>query len=142
MSSVVLGYDESEGSHAALDAALTVAAKFEEQLVLVYAVGPPGAVGEEYRAHRDALTQMGRHALDGAVERARQAGVPTTVELVDAKPADALLSVAEKYDASVIVVGIVGESPLRSIILGSTPNKLLHLSNRPVLCVPRSTDDD
>ena len=28
------------------------------------------------------------------------------------------------------------ESPLRGAMLGSTPHKLLHLANRPVLCVP------
>jgi nucleotide-binding universal stress UspA family protein len=36
----------------------------------------------------------------------------------------------------VIVVGTSGESPLRGAILGSVPHKLLHLSERPVLCVP------
>jgi len=34
-----------------------------------------------------------------------------------------------------IVVGY-GESPMRSAILGSTPHKLLHLSERPVVVVP------
>ena len=35
-----------------------------------------------------------------------------------------------------IVVGSFGEAPLKGIILGSTPNKLLHLTDRPVLVVP------
>ena len=42
----------------------------------------------------------------------------------------------EKHDARVIVVGTYGETPLRGAILGSVPHKLLHLSDRPVLCVP------
>ena len=58
------------------------------------------------------------------------------VELVSAKPVEALLEEAERYDATVIVVGTWGESPLRGAILGSTAHKLLHLSRRPVLCVP------
>jgi nucleotide-binding universal stress UspA family protein len=58
------------------------------------------------------------------------------VELVDAKPADAILAVADRVDAAVIVVGTWGESPLRGALLGSTPHKLLQLSTRPVLCVP------
>ena len=60
----------------------------------------------------------------------------TTVELVVAKPAEALVSVADTHDATVIVVGTAGESPIRGALLGSTPHKLLHLSTRPVLCVP------
>ena len=39
-------------------------------------------------------------------------------------------------DAQTSVVGVWGESPLRGAILGSTPHKLLQLSDRPVLCVP------
>ena len=58
------------------------------------------------------------------------------VALVADRPAAALLSLAEKHDARFIVVGSYGESPLRSAILGSTPHKLLHLSERPVVVVP------
>ena len=58
------------------------------------------------------------------------------VEVVVAKPAEALLQVAEECDATVIVVGTSGESPIKGAILGSTPHKLLQLSTRPVLCVP------
>ena len=35
-----------------------------------------------------------------------------------------------------IVVGSYGDPPLKGMILGSTPNKLLHLAERPVLVVP------
>jgi nucleotide-binding universal stress UspA family protein len=60
------------------------------------------------------------------------------VEVVTAKPAEALIEVADRVDASFIVVGSYGESPLRSALLGSTPHKLLHLTTRPVLVVPQA----
>lgn len=133
---VVLGYDESPGAEAALTTAIAVASKWGEPLVLVYGAAPPGGLGEEATAHRDALREIGRTALSHAVERAHAAGVDTQIELVDAKPTQALIQVADAYDATVIVVGTAGESPLRGAMLGSTPHKLLHLSTRPVLCVP------
>ncbi|WP_193610427.1 universal stress protein [Nocardioides lijunqiniae] len=133
---VVLGYDESPGADAALTTAINVAARFGEPLVLVYGVAPPGGGGEEFKAHREALLEIGRTALSHAVERAQAAGVETDIELVDAKPAQALMQVADARDATVIVVGTAGESPLKGAMLGSTPHKLLHLSSRPVLCVP------
>ncbi|WP_232677107.1 universal stress protein [Nocardioides sp. R-C-SC26] len=133
---VVLGYDESPGSDAALATAISVASRFGEPLVLVYGAAPPGGLGDEAGAHREALRELGRTALSHAVERAHEAGVDTRVELVDAKPAQALLQVADAHDATVIVVGTAGESPLKGAMLGSTPHKLLHLSTRPVLCVP------
>ena len=34
------------------------------------------------------------------------------------------------------IVRTYGESPIKGAILGSTPHKLLHLSDRPVLVVP------
>lgn len=133
---VVLGYDESPGADAALRVALDVARRFGEPLRLVYGAAPPGGVGEEFKAHRDALTELGRQATAHALERAQQDGVEATVDVVVAKPAEALLRVAEECNATVIVVGTSGESPMRSAMLGSTPHKLLQLSTRPVLCVP------
>jgi len=135
--SIVLGYDESPGARRALGYSIDLARLLGDTLVLVYADEPPGGVrGEEFKAHFDALAEMGRAALKHAVEEAKAAGVTTALELVDAKPAAALLDTAEKYDARLIVVGTWGESPLRGAILGSTPHKLLHWSSRPVLCVP------
>ena len=133
---VVLGYDESPGADRALSVAIDVAGRFGEPLVLVYGVAPPGGLGEEFGAHRDALVELGTRVTAQAVDTARAAGVEASVELVLAKPAEALLRVADACDAGVIVVGTSGESPIRSAMLGSTPHKLLQLSTRPVLCVP------
>ncbi|GGX25520.1 universal stress protein [Streptomyces chryseus] len=137
--SVVLGYDESSGAARALRVAIEVAHAFDERLVLVYGAAAPGGMGEEYRSHQEAIRQVGRTALGRAVEAADAVGVPTTVEILDEKPAQALIEAATRHQARVIVVGSWGESPMRGALLGSTPHKLLHMSPIPVLCVP--TDD-
>ncbi|MGW7194569.1 universal stress protein [Streptomyces chryseus] len=137
--SVVLGYDESSGAARALRVAIEVAHAFDERLVLVYGAAAPGGMGEEYRSHQEAIRQVGRTALGHAVEAADAVGVPTTVEILDEKPAQALIEAATRHQARVIVVGSWGESPMRGALLGSTPHKLLHMSPIPVLCVP--TDD-
>ncbi len=134
--SIVLGYDESPGADRALAAAITVAQKLGEPLVLVYGAAPPGLLGEEYSSHLEALEAMGHEAVTHAVAKAQEAGVATEIEVVRAKPAEALVQVADRHDATLIVVGSYGESPIRSALLGSTPHRLLHLSTRPVLVVP------
>ena len=134
--SVVLGYDESTGAVRALRVALEVSAAFGEPLVLVYGAAAPGGMGEEYRTHQAAVRETGRVALEHAVTAAEDAGVSTTVEILDQKPAQALLDAAARHAARCIVVGSWGESPVRGALLGSTPHKLLHLSPVPVLCVP------
>jgi nucleotide-binding universal stress UspA family protein len=138
--SIVLGYDESPGSRPALAIAISLAQRYDEPLVLVYGVEPPGGMGEEFQAHQRALTEMGRTALDHAVEEAARAGVRTVVELLSEKPAQALVDAAHRHDGRVIVVGTRGESPLRGAFLGSVSHKLLHLSDRPVLCVPAESE--
>jgi nucleotide-binding universal stress UspA family protein len=139
---IVLGYDESPGAKRALEQAVEIAGRMNETLVVVYADAPPSRMGEEFTAHAAALAEQGHKALADATTRAQAAGVTVEVELVDERPAQALLDVADARDARLIVVGTYGESPLRSAILGSTPHKLLHWSTRPVLCVPPPAEAD
>jgi len=54
----------------------------------------------------------------------------------------ALLDAAARHGARAIVVGSYGESPLKGAILGSTPHKLLHLSEHPVLVVPTEENEE
>ena len=111
--SIVLGYDESPGARRALNYAVDLAKLLGDELVLVYGAEPPGRMGDELAEHTAALAERGREALRQAVVVADAAGVPTILELVDEKPAQALLDAADKYDARLIVVGTYGESPLR-----------------------------
>ncbi len=137
---IVLGYDESPGARRALGYAIDLAKLLGDSLVIVYGAEPPGRMGDELAEHFKAVAERGRAALDQAVGTATAAGVAATVELVDEKPAQALLDAADQHDARLIVVGTYGESPLRGAMLGSTPHKLLHWSSRPVLCVPPPED--
>ncbi len=136
MAAIVVGYDDSAGSKAALGVAADLSAKLGDNLIIGYGVGPPGRVGDEFKEHREALVEMGRKVTDEAKAQAGAAGVDAHVELVEEHGVDALLALAEQHDASFIVVGSYGESPLKGAILGSTPHKLLHLSDVPVVVVP------
>lgn len=74
--SVVLGYDESPGAERALEAAITIALRFGEPLILVYGVAPPGAEGEEFRSHQQALEELGRTAATPLRVPARRVSKP------------------------------------------------------------------
>jgi len=139
MGAIVVGYDDSSGSKAALAVAAQLAAQTGGQLVIGYGYGAPGSnVGDEIREHREALLELGQKMTDEAKSQAEAAGVDAQVELVEERGVDALLSLAETHDASFIVVGSYSESPLKGAILGSTPHKLLHLAEVPVVVVPGS----
>ena len=55
---------------------------------------------------------------------------------MSAKPADAIMEVADEVNAGMIVVGTVGESPIRGAVLGSVVLKLVQRCPRPMLVVP------
>lgn len=133
---IVLGYDASPGARGALSEAVALAKEFGDKLVIAYGVAPSGAVGEEWTQNVAALEDQARSLCEDALASARAAGVEAEVAFVPERPHAALLSLANERDARYIVVGGWGESPLRGAILGSTPHKLLHLSERPVLVVP------
>ena len=134
--SIVVGYDASPGARAALDHALELAAAFGDRLIIGFGVAPPGTPGEELRAHRDALREEAERLTADALERAQGTNVEVEVALVEDRPSAALVGLADENDARMIVVGSYGERPLKGAILGSTPHKLLHLAERPVLVVP------
>ena len=134
--SIVVGYDASPGAHAALDHALGLAAAFGDRLIIGFGVAPPVRLGEESRAHRDALREEAERLTVDALERAQGTDVEVEVALVEDRPSSALVGLADDNDARMIVVGSYGERPLKGAILGSTPHKLLHLAGRPVLVVP------
>jgi nucleotide-binding universal stress UspA family protein len=56
--------------------------------------------------------------------------------LIEARPAQGLLTVARQQRAKIIVVGTHGESPIGAMVLGSTAYQLVHSTNKPVLVVP------
>ncbi len=137
MPEIILGFDGSRSARAALNVAVEQAQAFGDKLVVVFADEPPGrSAGEEFREHQRALDEMAERAFAEAKEVARTAGIEVETLLVHERPPVALESTARGRETRLIVVGTYGEGPFRSAILGSTPHKLLHFSEVPVLCVP------
>jgi len=132
---VVVGYDGSASSKEAVRVALDVAKAYGDKLVIAfgYELSPVGGELHDYHA---ALKELAGKRLTEAVALAGDADGDVEAVIVEQSPAAALVALADERDARVIVVGTRGESPIRGALLGSTPHKLLQLSDRPVLVVP------
>jgi nucleotide-binding universal stress UspA family protein len=134
---IVVGYDGSDCGRAALDEALGLAEGLGDRVVVVFGYAPPGIWGGEIVEHAEAIEELGNRVLAEARARAATSGgTETEFRLMPSKPSEALVEVAEELEARMIVVGSYGDPPLKGAILGSTPNKLLHTSDYPVLVVP------
>jgi nucleotide-binding universal stress UspA family protein len=135
---LIVGYDDSAGARAALETAIELARGLGDRVVIAFGYEPPGGMGEEVTAARAAVREVGERFVRHAMARVADAGVEVELALVDARPVEALLALADERDARMIVTGTYGESPIKGAILGSTPHKLLHLADCPVLAVPAS----
>jgi nucleotide-binding universal stress UspA family protein len=133
---LVVGYDGSECAKVALVEAALVANRMNVDLAIVFASEPPAVYGGGAADQRRVLEERGRELLDEALDLLKESPVTCTTHIIDNKPPQALVGLAEQVDASMIVVGTYSERPLAAALVGSTPHKLLHLSNHPVLVVP------
>ncbi len=139
MGRIVVGYDGSDSSKSALRRAMELAKSLGDGIVLVFGYAPPGVWGGEIAEHEEAIEEFGRNVMKEAKRLVETDGIEARYELVAKRAPEAMIDVAAGLDARLIVVGSSGETALKGAILGSTPYKLLHQTDRPVLVVPAPT---
>ena len=135
MADIVVGYDGSDCGRCALDAATELAKELGDRIVVAFSY-ELSRLGGEVADMAAALEERGRKILEEASSTVKAAGVEVDAVLGSEASADALAELAAQRKARMIVVGTYGDSPIKGAILGSTPHKLLHISEAPVLVVP------
>jgi nucleotide-binding universal stress UspA family protein len=131
---ILVGYDGTAGARAAFAEALRLAGALDAEVVLAF-VSHVNPAGGEVADVSQAVHERGRAVLEEAVERARAAGVAARAEIVHGRPHEALAELAEAEGAQLIAVGSYGERPLRALVIGATPPRLMHVTQVPVLVV-------
>jgi nucleotide-binding universal stress UspA family protein len=77
--------------------------------------------------------EAGLHALQGARALLDAAGVTYECEVAKGDPAHTIIDISERFGCDLIVMGARGQSALRSAMLGSVSNEVLHASTVPVM---------
>jgi nucleotide-binding universal stress UspA family protein len=139
-SGVIVGYDGSEYAKAAVRVGIEVGKAYGEKVVIAFGYELNPVAGEIHDYHA-AVRELAQQRLAEALSVAGDGHGDVEAVVVEREPAHALVELAAERDARVIVVGTRGESPIRGALLGSTPHKLLHLADRPVLVVPAHQPD-
>ena len=149
---LLIGYDGSEHAKDAIRSAAGLLAVKDALVVTVWQ--PPTEVGASawYGAgptmvnfavlDRAGAEAGGRVAEEGA-RIAREAGLRAESIAIEATSPvwKTIVETADLHDAAAIVVGSRGLSGLRSMLLGSVSNAVVHHADRPTLVIHRAGDD-
>ncbi|MFZ4718945.1 MAG: universal stress protein [Ilumatobacteraceae bacterium] len=72
------------------------------------------------------LQDNAERVIAEVVDECERGGVKVQSHIVSGEPADALVTVAEKVGADLVVVGNRGMSSMKRFMLGSVPNRISH----------------
>ena len=140
---IVLGFDGSDGSNAALAEAIELAGSLDCDLAIVHVIDwspyefrtsqeneiQARVKQEQIRSDREAL-------FPAALEQATAAGVSAEARVRYGHPAGLLAEIARTENARCIVIGKRGKSRLRRMVVGGVASAVVQEASCPVLVVP------
>lgn len=84
----------------------------------------------------------GANTLEAAELLLKEAHIPYQCEVASGDPAHTIIDILERFECDVVVMGASGTSALRSALLGSVSNEVLHAAVVPVMIVKSSETAD
>lgn len=138
---IVVGTDGSDSAKQAVEEAVRLAKALDAELHLVSAFRPlrgahiQGAAEGAAKIWQPLPDSEVESTLSQAAAAARTRDVPVSTHAIERDPADALLEVAEKVSAKLIVVGSRGMHGAKRLSLGNVPNQVSHRARCNVLIV-------
>ncbi|RUM40232.1 MAG: universal stress protein [Desulfobulbus sp.] len=140
---ILVGIDGSEASRRAVEYASTYTKMVNARLVLAYIIEwSPYAFqtaeeNEKRHMRREEEIQTAQErVLDPMLKSLASEGVVVEGVVRHGQVADALLYIAKKQSANLIIVGRIGQKNIKTVIFGSVVSKLIQLSHLPVTVVP------
>ncbi|WP_267642566.1 universal stress protein [Haloarchaeobius amylolyticus] len=125
---VVIAVDGSECASRAAQAGVALADTYGARVTAVAA------------AHEELDQAAARDILDEVEELGADAGVPVEAHVVVDRPSHAIVDIADRFDADLVVMGRHGNSGIRDRLFGSVTNRVLRTAKRDVLTVPASDE--
>jgi nucleotide-binding universal stress UspA family protein len=143
---ILLPFDGSVVALEAVHFVIRMASDGLNTSVVLANVQEPASLYELMVAHdpqviEQASAQAGTHTLLAAQALLDAAGLPYECEVASGDPAHTLVDILENYGCDLVVMGASGASPLRSALLGSVSNEVLHAAGVPVMIVKGSDSE-
>jgi len=143
---IVVGTDGSDTAKRAVDEAVRLATALGAELHVVSAFEPlrgakiggaPEGAAKIWQPLPDSHVES---TLSQAAASVRMRNVEVTTHAIENDPADAILEVADKVGADMIVIGNKGMHSASRFVLGNVPNKVSHRARCNVLIVSTSSE--
>ena len=139
---ILVGYDGSDGSKAALDHAVVLAQKLGAKLIALWTQGSlphyPETVAE-VQEESDSGKAFFRKICHHATTVAKKKGVRLLCEHIEGHPARSLVKYAKDKKCDLIVLGHSGHSRLWGHLLGHTADRVSEYASCSVLIVRTPT---
>jgi nucleotide-binding universal stress UspA family protein len=134
---ILLAVDGSEYSHRAIEYARSLTELYGANLWLVHVFSNTSDLlgYEDFEKLYAKRKSAGQAVLDSAKKILGRPTFKVHEELLEGSEADAILSVAEKHQVDLIVMGTRGFGAVKGLLVGSVSRKVIHLSNCPVMVV-------
>jgi len=136
---ILVAVDGSAPSERALAMAEDLAAAYSARVVLTTVLQRQVLLAGEFTTLQDPTPEAQAIARRGLEERARgmsSRGCRAEACVTIGEPCEALLDLANRYEAGVIVTGRSGKGAVARMVLGSVTTSLLHRATTPILVVP------
>jgi nucleotide-binding universal stress UspA family protein len=146
---ILIAYDGSPDAKAAVEhagklfkgEAATVVTVWQHFVDTMARVGGGVGVIVDYDAIDTSAAESALERANAGAALASAAGLDAVGKavVVESTVAAAILLAAQEVDAAVVVMGSRGYAGVKSVVLGSVSNHVLHHADRPVLVVPSPT---
>ncbi|NKI35040.1 universal stress protein [Wenzhouxiangella sp. XN79A] len=143
MSRFLVGIDGSDCGERALDIAREHARAAGAELLVCYVINwspftfsTPQENAERHRRREEELSVARTKLLEPRVKSLIDEGIRAEGVARHGHPARTLVQLAEEHDASMIVIGRAGDTPMKTRIFGGTAAALVQSAPCPVLVVP------
>ncbi|WP_115865019.1 universal stress protein [Halorussus litoreus] len=139
---ILVPSDGSRGADRAFEQALDLADTYDAQLHLLHVIDVSGDAGE-FRPVTvvEELRERGEELTGDLAERAADVGVEARSDVIRGLPHRTILDYVDDHDVDLVVMGTHGRTGLQRYVLGSVAEKVVRLSDAPVLTVRASEEE-
>ena len=133
---ILVAYDGSPHAEHAMNVALSMAGDMKAKLFVVSVIRPPEpAESAEFHAVIDEGREKFERSFVSVRELAKQKEIELETEVVVGHPAEQIIHMADKMQASVIVMGKRSHTILHRWMIGSNSERVLRYAHCPVMIV-------